>query len=267
MTETGTGLIAQWAINIALALLIFVVGRWVIKLLIKLADRMMQRANMDDMLRRFLSAILSGLLLLLVIVAALNQLGVDTTSLIALIGAAGLAVGLALKDSLANFAAGVMLIVFRPFRTGDYIDAAGTAGSVEEISIFSTTLKTPDNREVIVPNGAIYSGTITNFSARETRRLDLVFGIGYDDDLKQAKSLIEEILRSDERVLDEPEASLGVLELADSSVNLFVRPWVASGDYWSLRSDLLERVKQAFDENGITIPYPQTDLHLHKVND
>jgi small conductance mechanosensitive channel len=190
---------------------------------------------------------------------------VDTTSLIALLAAAGLAVGLAMKDSLQNFAAGVMLIIFRPFTAGDFVEAGGTAGVVETISIFSTIMRTGDNREVIVPNGAIYNGTITNYSARETRRIDMVFGIGYDDDIRKVKQLLGDILAADERVLKEPAAQVVVGELANSSVNFHVRPWVKSGDYWDVRFDLTERIKLAFDDNGISIPYPQMDVHLNKT--
>jgi small conductance mechanosensitive channel len=179
-------------------------------------------------------------------------------------GAAGLAVGLALQGSLQNFAAGVMLIIFRPFKAGDYVDAGGTSGTVETIKIFNTVLKTPDNREVIVPNGAIYGGTITNFSARATRRIDMVFGIGYGDDIRKAKEVIKAILESDERILKDPEPLIAVGELGDNSVNFNVRPWVNSGDYWPVKFDLNERIKLAFDENGISIPYPQMDVHMAK---
>ena len=220
---------------------------------------------MDEILINFIISITSAILHLFVVIAAMDQLGVNTTSLIALLGAAGLAVGLALQNSLQNFAAGVMLIIFRPFKKGDFVEAAGTAGVVETISIFSTIMRTGDNREVIVPNGAIYNGTITNFSARETRRIDMVFGIGYDDDIKKAKSIIEEILSSDERVLADPAPLVAVGELADSSVNFNVRPWVKSGDYWGVYFDLNERIKITFDENGISIPYPQIDIHQNKA--
>jgi small conductance mechanosensitive channel len=214
------------------------------------------------MLARFLGNILYAVLLVAVIIAAVDQLGVNTTSLLAVFGAAGLAVGLALQNSLSNFSAGVMLIIFRPFKVGDFIEAAGVTGVVEEVQIFNTLLKTPDNREIIVPNGQIYSGTITNFSARDTRRIDLVFGIGYDDDIKKAKQLIEQIMTADDRILKEPAAAVALGELADSSVNINVRPWVKSENYWPVRADLLENVKAAFDANGISIPFPQRDVHM-----
>ncbi|MET0049168.1 MAG: mechanosensitive ion channel domain-containing protein [Sedimenticola sp.] len=253
-----------WAINIALAVAIFVVGRWIAKAIVKLAGKLLAKAGMDDILVNFVTSIANAILLLFIIIAALDQLGVDTTSLIALLGAAGLAVGLALQNSLQNFAAGVMLIIFRPFKTGDFVEAGGTMGVVESISIFSTIMRTGDNREVIVPNGSIYNGTITNYSARETRRIDMVFGIGYDDDIKKAKEIMESIIKADERVLADPEPLIAVAELADSSVNFNVRPWVKSGDYWAVKFDLTEKIKIAFDENGVSIPYPQMDLHIDK---
>ena len=256
--------VTGWLVNIVLAALIFFVGRWAVGLAVKLADSLMMRSEVEEILRDFVTGILKWLLLLLVVVAALAQLGINTTSLVVLIGAAGLAVGLALKDSLANFAAGVMLVVFRPFRGGDFIDAAGVMGVVEKIQIFATTMRTLDNKEVIVPNGAIYAGTITNFSARDTRRIDLIFSIGYGDDIKKAKAIIEEIMDKDERILGDPEPTVGVMELATNSVDLFARPWVNSEDWWSTRIDLLEKVKEAFDENGISIPFPQMDLHVQK---
>ncbi|MCD6533444.1 MAG: mechanosensitive ion channel, partial [Deltaproteobacteria bacterium] len=202
---------------------------------------------------------------LFVIVAALDQLNVNTTSLIALMGAAGLAVGLALQNSLQNFAAGVMLIIFRPFKAGDFVEAGGTMGVIENISIFSTMLKTPDNREVIIPNGSIYGGNITNFSSLPTRRVDLMFGIGYDDDIRKAKDILTEISIADERVLKNPAPQIVVGELGDSSVNFHVRPWVKSSDYWDVYFDLTEKVKLAFDDAGISIPYPQMDVHLDKA--
>lgn len=256
--------VIPWVINIALAIAIFVIGRMVVKFLVSLLGKVLRKGKMEDILVNFISAIANVLLLLVVIVASLDQLGVDTTSLIALVGAAGLAVGLALQGSLQNFAAGVMLIVFRPFKEGDFIEAAGVAGVVEKISIFNTIMRTGDNKEVIVPNGNIYSGVITNYSARDTRRVDMVFGIGYGDDLKKAKALLEEIVTSDERVLQDPAPVIAVSELADSSVNFVVRPWVKSADYWAVKFDTTESVKLRFDQEGISIPFPQMDVHQYK---
>ncbi|MFZ5621223.1 MAG: mechanosensitive ion channel family protein [Pseudomonadota bacterium] len=255
--------VIPWATRVAAALAIFVIGRWVAMWLLSAARRLMRRGGMDDMLVTFVSNIVYFMLLAVVVIAALDHLGVQTTSLLAIVGAAGLAVGLALKDSLGNFASGVLLIVFRPFRVGDFIEAAGTSGIVQAVNVFSTVLATGDNREVIVPNGQIYGGTIVNVTARPTRRIDLVFGIGYGDDIRTAKRLIEEVMGRDERILAEPAPAISLAELADSSVNINVRPWVNTGDYWAVRSDLLENVKAAFDANGISIPFPQRDVHLH----
>jgi len=254
-----------WGIRIALALAIFIIGRWIIKAVVNFAERMMNKAKLDTMLVSFLGNILYTVLLLAVVMAALDQLGVQTTSLLAIFGAAGLAIGLALKDSLANFSSGVMLIIFRPFNVGDLIEAAGITGIVEEVRIFNTLFRTADNREVIVPNSHIYAGPIINVSARPTRRIDMVFGIGYEDDIRKAKQLIEAAFAADERILKDPAPTVAMAELADSSVNFNVRPWVKSGDYWAVRSDLMERIKLSFDDNGISIPYPQQDVHMHNA--
>jgi small conductance mechanosensitive channel len=233
-------------------------------MLVGVTEKLMRRNEMDEILIKFLSSIIRWVLLLFVIIAALSQLGIDTTSLIALLGAAGLAIGLSLQSSLSNFASGVMLIIFRPFTKGDFVEAGGATGVVDRISIFTTTMTTPDNKEVIVPNGAILGGNITNFSARPTRRVDMVFGISYDDDLKKAKDILTEIIAADDRVLAEPAPVITVGELADSSVNFLVRPWANSGDYWGVLWDTTEAVKLKFDEAGISIPYPQMDVHMNK---
>ena len=256
-----------WGINITMALVIFILGRVVAKLIVSIIRKVMLRSKMDTILVEFILSIISTILLLFVVIASLEQLGVDTTSLIALLGAAGLAIGLALQGSLQNFAAGVMLIVFRPFKAGDFVEAGGTAGVIENITIFNTVMRTPDNREVIVPNGSIYSGTIVNYSARDTRRIDMVFGIGYDDDIREAKAVIQGIIDADDRILSDPAPLIAVGELADSSVNFNVRPWVKSTDYWGVYFDLNEKIKLAFDEKGISIPYPQMDLHLNQAGD
>ena len=260
-----TTYVIPWGINIAMALAIFIIGKIIVNTLTKILRSVLGKSKMDQILINFVTSIFKTVLLLFVVIAALDQLGVDTTSLIALLGAAGLAVGLALQSSLQNFAAGVMLIVFRPFKAGDFVEVAGTSGVVETIGIFSSTLRTGDNREIIIPTGAIYGGTITNFSARETRRVDMVFGIGYDDDIKKAKDLLEKIVTSDERVLKDPAPVIAVGELADSSVNFVVRPWVKTSDYWAVLWDLNETVKLEFDKAGISIPYPQMDIHQDKA--
>lgn len=254
--------VIPWGTKFLYAIAIFLIGSLIARLVAKGVGRALGRTKMDEMLVRFLTNILRWTLFVVVLVAALDQLGVDTTSVIALLGAAGLAVGLALKDSLQNFASGVLLILFRPFRIGDFVEAGGVEGVVEEIRIFSTQLRTVDNREVIVPNGDIYSGTITNYNAKENRRIDLVIGIGYDDDLKKAKSILETILSEEERVLDDPAPLVAVGELGASSVDILVRPWVRTADIFSTKCDLTERIKLALDDAGISIPYPQMDLHL-----
>jgi small conductance mechanosensitive channel len=256
--------VVPWGINFGLALVIFIAGRWISGLLGKVLKRVLERTKLDQMLVRFILSIVSVLLTLVVVVASLGQLGVDTTSLIALVGAAGLAIGLALQDSLKNFAAGVLLIFFRPFKEGDFVEVAGVSGIAESITIFSTVMRTGDNREVIVPNGAIYSDTITNYNRRPTRRVDMVFGISYDDDLRKAKAILMEIVKADPRVLPEPEPVVAVGALADSSVNFIVRPWVNTPDYWPTFWDITEKVKLRFDEEGISIPYPQMDVHVKR---
>ena len=257
--------IGLFLMNFVTAVAILMIGRIVIRWLVKLLRKIMVRADFDPILVNFASSITTGLLLVILLIAAIDRLGVDTTSFIAILGAAGLAVGLALKDSLQNFAAGIMMIVFRPFKLGDFIEAGGVSGIIEKISVFSTIMKTGDNREIIIPNGQIYAGAIINYSARGTRRIDMVFGIGYNDDMLKAKQIMEEILIAHDQVLDEPAPVITVAELAESSVNFNVRPWVKSGDYWAVRSDLLQKIKLAFDENGISIPYPQMDVHLNNV--
>lgn len=253
-----------WGLNVVLALVIFVIGKFIVSLLMSLFTKVMAKSKYDNMLTEFVSSILRAILMLFVIVASLDQLGVDTTSLVAIVGAAGLAIGLSLQDSLKNFAAGVMLLVFKPFRTGDYVEAAGIAGSVEAIGIFTSTLTTPDNKAIIVPNGKIYGDNIINYSAKATRRVDMVFGISYSDDLRKAKAVLTQLLSEDQRVLQDPAPTVAVLELGDSSVNIAVRPWVKSGDFWGLRFDFVEAVKLRFDQEGLSIPFPQMDVHVKK---
>lgn len=256
--------VIPWGISILTALLIFFIGRIIISVISSLVGKVLRRSKLDLILVEFTQSLVKALLFIFVIVAALDQLGVDTTSMIAVLGAAGLAIGLALQGSLQNFAAGFMLLMFRPFKSGDFIEAAGTMGMVEKIGIFLTTMRTPDNKEVIVPNGSITSSNIINYSARQTRRVDMVFGIGYGDDLKKARDIIAAVLKADERVLAEPEAVIAVNELGASSVNFVVRPWVKTEDYWPVKFDVTEKVKLAFDDNGISIPFPQMDVHFFK---
>ena len=251
-----------WGINIATAIAIYVVGRYISKIIVKSLAKVMERANVELSLRDFVGNIVNVVLLVVIIIAALEQLGVNTTSVVAVFAAAGLAVGLALKDSLSNFAAGVMLILFKPFKIGDVITTAGTTGKVQSIKIFNTVIRTGDNQEIIIPNAQVYGGTITNITACDTRRIDLVIGIGYDDDIKKARSLLEDIIAKDPAILTDPAPTIMVLELGESSIDLAVRPWVKTGDYWSVRSDLLQSIKETFDDQGISIPYPQRDLHF-----
>ena len=253
--------IAMYGFNIIGSLVIFFVGKWLAKVITSLFVRAMKKSNLDETLRKFLDDIVYGVLIVVVVLAALNNLGINTTSFVAILGAAGLAVGLAFKDTFSNIGAGVLLIVFRPFTVGNFIQAAGESGVVEEINLFSVMMKTGDNKQIIIPNSSIIGGNITNFSAKETRRVDFVFAIGYDDDLKLAKTTLEEIINEDERVLQDPAAFVAVNELADSSVNFVVRAWVKSSDYWGVYFDTLEKVKLTFDAKNISIPYPQMDIH------
>ena len=224
----------------------------------------MRRAEMDENLIGFVSGLVRFGVMAFTVIAVLSKLGIQTTSFVAVLGAAGLAIGLALQGSLANFASGVLLLVFRPFRKGDYVEAGGTAGSVQEISVFTTVLHTPDNKKVIVPNAQITGGVITNYSATGTRRVDLVAGISYGDDIPKAKEVLKRIVESHASVLQEPAPVIEVGELADSSVNLLVRPWVNSADYWRVYWDLTETIKMEFDKEGISIPFPQRDVHLYQ---
>jgi len=258
---------AFYGLKIIAAIVIFVVGRWVARALRNVAKKMMAKGDVDETLISFVGNLTYITLLAFVIIAALNQLGIQTTSFIAVIGAAGLAIGLALQGSLANFAAGVLMIIFRPFKAGDYIEGAGVAGVVEEIQIFATQLKTPDNKKIIVPNAKMMGDNITNYSAKDTRRVDMVIGVGYGDDLKKVREVLEDILAKDDRILEDPAPTIGVLELGDNSVNFAVRPWVKTEDYWGAYFDVTETVKRRFDEEGISIPYPQRDVHLYEYKE
>lgn len=248
--------------SILIALVILVFGRWLAMWFAAIGRKAMIKGGVDETLVRFLGKLIYYALLAAVVIAAADQVGIKTTSFLAIMGAAGLAIGLALKDSLANFASGVMLILFRPFRVGDVVTAAGVTGKVQQIDIFSTIILTPDNQKFIVPNSMITSDVITNVNAEPTRRIDLVVGIGYDDDIRLAKTTLEELVRADDRVLDDPEPAIAVAELGASSVDLIVRPWVKTDDYWDVRLDLTEKIKLIFDEKGISFPYPQQDVHM-----
>lgn len=257
--------IVPWAIKLVIALAIFIIGKWVARAITSATTKLLSKSGLDEMLLKFLSNLTYTLLLIAVVLAAIDSLGINVTSLLAIVGAAGLAVGLALKDSLSNFAAGVMIIIFRPFKIGDVINAGGSLGVVDEIGMFCTLMHTPDNQRIIMPNSAVINGTIININALGTRRVDLVIGIGYGDNIGTAKDIITKLVEADTHILKDPAFSIGVLELADSSVNLFVRPWVNSADFWAVKTELTENIKVALDEAGITIPYPQQDVHMHQV--
>ncbi len=265
--EIPEGLLAQaeqLAINVVIALVIFIVGRWIAKWITSTVRKLLARTEMEDTLERFLCNLLYAILLVVVVIAAINQLGIQTTSLLAVLGAAGLAIGLALQGSLSNFAAGVLIVGFRPYKVGDYIEGGGVAGTVVEVQIFTTVLKSPDNKKIIVPNSQIMAGEIVNYSANDTRRVDLVAGCGYDDDLDKVRQILESIVSADERILHDPATTIAISELADSSVNFVVRPWVNSSDYWGVYFDLTETIKKRFDQEGISIPYPQRDVHVYQ---
>lgn len=258
----------EWLIThgpgILVALVILVVGRWLALWFAAIVKRAMMRGDVEETLSRFLGKLIYYSLLTAVVIAAADQAGINTTSFLAIMGAAGLAVGLALKDSLANFASGVMLILFRPFKVDDAVTVGGVTGTVRQIDIFSTIILTFDNQKFIIPNSSITSGVINNINAEPTRRIDLVVGIGYDDDIRLAKTTLEELVQDDDRILDDPAPTIAVSELGASSVNLVVRPWVNTPDYWNVRLDLTEKIKLTFDEKGISIPYPQQDVHMHQ---
>ena len=257
-------LLFQYGPRVIAAVVIFILGRVFARIIRNAVRRILKRSKVDDLLVSFVGSLTYMGVLAFVLIAALNQLGIQTTSFVAILGAAGLAIGLALQGSLSNFAAGVLMIIFRPFKNGDYIEGAGVAGLVEQIQIFTTELRTPDNKLVIIPNANLMGSNIINYSANQTRRIDMVFGIGYDDDLRKAKTILQEILASDERILKNPAPVIAVSELGDSSVNFVVRPWAATKDYWDLYFHLMETVKIRFDEEGISIPYPQRDVHLYQ---
>mgnify|MGYP001817161179 FL=1 len=264
LIQQGYALLATYGLKIVFAIIILIIGRWVARLFSKLIQRVMKKQDVDETLRSFAGNMIYYALLTFVVLAALGQLGIQTTSFIAVIGAAGLAIGLALQGSLANFASGFLMIMFRPFKVGDLIEGAGVMGTVESLQIFTTQLRTPDNKKIIVPNASLTGDNIINWSATGTRRVDMVFGIGYDDDIDKAKQLIAEILAADERVLKDPAPQVAVSELADSSVNFVARPWAKTGDYWGVFFDTTEAVKKRFDAEGISIPYPQSDVHLYQ---
>ena len=263
-TEMAITYASEYGLKIVAAILIFVIGKWAVKKLTALSKTVMEKANVDKTLVEFIESLVYFVLLMMVILASLNALGINTTSFLAVFGAAGLAIGLALQGSLANVGAAVLIIVFRPFKVGDFVEAGGATGTVEDVNLFSTIIAPLDNRTVIVPNAAIVGGNITNYSMKPQRRVDHVFGIGYDDDLKLAKETLMEIMENDSRVLQDPAPFVAVSELGDNSVNFTTRAWVETADYWDVYFEMIEKVKLTFDEKGISFPYPQMDVHLDK---
>ena len=259
LIEIGSSL----SISLLMALAILIIGRQLVKLILRLITVALEKSNVEDTVRIFVTNLLNTLLMILVFIAAINQLGIETTSIIAVLGAAGLAIGLALQGSLSNFAAGILIVIYRPYKVGDYIEAGNYAGTVKDIQIFSTVLKTPDNKIVVVPNGSIMNGSIVNYSDQDTRRIDLIISCGYEDDIDKVRSVLEDILKKENRVLKDPKPQIAVTELADSSVNFIFRPWVKRVDYLPVYYSLLEEVKKRFDKEGISIPYPQSDVHIH----
>ena len=258
-----TQIAADFGLRVLYAVLIIVIGRWVVKLLLKIIKAALEKTTVEETVRIFAVNLLNTLLLVIIFIAAINQLGIETTSIIAMLGAAGLAIGLSLQGALANFAAGILIVIFKPYKVGDYIEAGSAAGTVLDIQIFSTVLKTPDNKIVIVPNGTIMKDSVVNYTDQATRRVDIVASCGYEDDIDKVKEILKDILNQEDRILAEPEPRIAVSELADNSVNFIVRPWVNSSDVLSVKYSILEQIKKRFDEEGISIPYPQRDVHIY----
>ena len=256
-----TGL--DFGINIITAIAIFYIGKMVVGLLMRGLRKAMQAQEIDKTLESFVCNLASMVLLMFVIIASISAMGIQTTAFIAVLGAAGLAIGLALQGSLANFASGVLIVLFRPYKVGDWVEAAGIAGTVVEVQILTTIFKTGDNKTIIVPNGQVMDSVIINYSSNDQRRIDMVIGVSYDDDLDKVRATLEDLIAADDRILDDPACRIAVAELADSSVNFYVRPWVKSGDYSDVKFDLTEAIKKRFDKEGIAFPFPQTDVHLY----
>ena len=261
MLDTVIGFI----LNTVLALAILIIGRFIARLVSTRVGSAVEKSNDDVTLGKFVASLTYVALMAFIIIAAIGQLGIETASLVAILAAAGLAIGLALQGSLANFASGVMLIIFRPLKVGDFVEAGGATGTVREIGIFTSILSSPDNKKIYVPNANLTGANIINYSAFGTRRIDLVAGVSYGDSLDLVKATLEQILAEDDRILTDPAPTIAVLELADSSINFAVRPWVKEEDYWDVRFDTQEKIKQRFDEKGISIPFPQQDVHLIKA--
>lgn len=264
MQETLMNYFTMYGFSILAAILILIFGLWAAKLVRRMAQKLMDKRNVDPLISSFICTVLHVLLVLFVVIASISKLGVQTTSLIAVLGAAGLAVGLALQGSLSNLASGVIIISLRPFKVGDYVEIGSNAGMIENIQLFYTKMRSPDNKEIMLPNSTITSSAITNYNARSERRCDMVYGVTYDADLDKVRRIIQELLDKDERVLEEPAPMIVLGELSDSSINFWVRPWVKTEDFWSFKWDYTEALKKRFDEEGITIPFPQRDVHVYQ---
>jgi small conductance mechanosensitive channel len=264
LQDKGVDISINFGIKAATALAIFLIGKFLIRLVVGGLHKVMQKQDVDKTLETFICNLVSMALLVVVVIAAIGALGVETTSFIAIFGAAGLAVGLALQGSLSNFASGVLIVLFRPYRVGDWVEAAGISGSVEQVQILTTILKTGDNKQIIVPNSQIMDSIITNYSANDTSRIDMVVGVSYSDDLDNVRSTLQDLVAADDRILKEPAVTIAVSELADSSVNFVVRPWVSTADYWGVKFDLTEAIKKRFDKEDIAFPFPQQDVHLYR---
>jgi small conductance mechanosensitive channel len=265
-TDTAIEMAMMYGPRLILAIIVLLVGLWIINRLVRVMAKGMEQAKTEPTLARFFQNLVSIGLKALLLISVASMIGIETTSFIAVLAAGGLAVGLALQGSLANFAGGVLVLLFRPYRVGDYIEAQGVGGTVKEIQIFNTVINTPDNKRIIVPNGALSNGIITNYSSEPIRRVDFVFGIGYGDDIARAKDVIRRVVRADERVHSDPEPTIVISNLGDSSVDITVRVWSEAANYWGLKFDLTEQVKLAFDAEGISIPFPQRDVHLHQAS-
>ena len=265
LNEYLLDLVRNYGPKLILAIVTLILGLWIIRMLIRLIKKGLVRSKIDDSLVPFLSSGLSILLKVLLVISVAGMVGIEMTSFIAILGAAGLAVGMALSGTLQNFAGGVMILIFKPFKVGDFIDAQGHAGIVSEIQIFNTILKSPDNKKIIIPNGGLSTSSMTNFTAEETRRVDMTFGIGYEDDIDKAKGILQAIIDSNDLIMNDPGPFIGLIELGDSSVNIVVRVWAKTSDYWNVYFNMQETVKKTFDKEGISIPFPQRDVHLYQA--
>jgi len=259
-----TNIAIQYIPKLAMAIVTLIIGLWIISILVKVSDRAMKHGKVEVSLRKFFKSLIKISLKIMLLISVIAMLGINTSSFVAVLAAAGFAVGMALQGSLGNFAGGILILFFKPFKVDDFIEAQGHSGTVDAIRILNTTLKTTDNKIIVIPNGALSNGSITNFTAEKIRRVDMVFGVGYDDDIKKVKTILEKIVKSDKRILKDPSYQIVVGELADSSVNFKVRVWTKTENYWDVYFDMQETVKLTFDKNKISIPYPQTDIHLKK---